>query len=261
MSVAMRCLLRNAGRSSLFGLLLCFSLPPAPARADWLILATGQRIETKGHWTVKGKQVVYTGLDKALRSIRLSEVNLPESTRVSAAEPSGKGGQYLDLGAAPDIADVKLPPVEFNRLNAWISNPNAPRVSGTVSAPGLQVSEEDLAREGLRILQDPEGAEAELMQAASRIDDQYKRCREVHNAIGDGGSCEEDYSKSANELANRVNQAYAAVSAARNAAHREEKMEDEEAAESRRVERERAQDAEDAKRAAESESPPEPPDN
>ena len=55
---------------------------------------------------------------------------------------------YQDMGEAPDIATVKPPPVEFNRLNAWISNPNAPRVSGTVSAPTLRLSEGDLARDG-----------------------------------------------------------------------------------------------------------------
>ena len=81
----MKTRVQGASRSlvggSLWSLLL---LLPAMASADWLVLQTGERIETKGAWTVKGKQVVYTTPEKLLRSLRLSEVNLEASTQASA---------------------------------------------------------------------------------------------------------------------------------------------------------------------------------
>ena len=121
MGITQRRRLRQVVREAFLGLLF---LLPVAAQADWLVLQTGLRIETKGPWTVKGKQVVYTSTDKVLRSMRLSEIDLPASTRASAVEPASKPKLYQDMGEAPDIATVKPPPVEFNRLNAWISNPN-----------------------------------------------------------------------------------------------------------------------------------------
>lgn len=232
---------------SLWSLLL---LLPAAAQADWLVLQTGQRIETKGAWTVKGKQVVYTTPEKLLRSLRLSEVNLEASTRASAVEPPGQKKLYEDLGEAPDIANVK-PPVEFNILNAWIANPNAPRVSGSISSPTLHLSESDLAREGERILRDPAGVEAELMQEAAQIDAQYARCREVNNKLGQTGQCSDDYSRSKGALQERAGEIYAAVVAARRQQLREDQILEEDAAESRRIDQERAAEEREAKRLAE----------
>ena len=71
-------------RAVRISLVLQVALLPAAGRADWLILQTGERVETKGHWTVKGKQIVYTALDQTLLSVRLSEVDLAASTRASA---------------------------------------------------------------------------------------------------------------------------------------------------------------------------------
>ncbi len=251
MGITQRRRLRQVVREAFLGLLF---LLPVAAQADWLVLQTGLRIETKGPWTVKGKQVVYTSTDKVLRSMRLSEIDLPASTRASAVEPASKPKLYQDMGEAPDIATVKPPPVEFNRLNAWISNPNAPRVSGTVSAPTLRLSEGDLAREGMRILSDPEGVESELMQAAAQIDDQYSRCQQVHAALGDNSSqCTDDYLRGRSALSERVSDARAAVDAARSAQLREQQMEKEDALASQRVEQVRQAEESAARSAAEKE--------
>ena len=85
MGITQRRRLRQVVREAFLGLLF---LLPVAAQADWLVLQTGLRIETKGPWTVKGKQVVYTSTDKVLRSMRLSEIDLPASTRASAVEPA-----------------------------------------------------------------------------------------------------------------------------------------------------------------------------
>ena len=55
-----------------------------PARADWLVTREGGRIETKGHWQVKGKLVVFTGVNGTLGSLRLAEVDLPASETATA---------------------------------------------------------------------------------------------------------------------------------------------------------------------------------
>lgn len=247
----MKTRVQGASRSlvggSLWSLLL---LLPAMASADWLVLQTGERIETKGAWTVKGKQVVYTTPEKLLRSLRLSEVNLEASTQASAMEPASRKKLYEDMGEAPDVANVK-PPAEFNILNAWIANPNAPRVSGSVSSPTLRASESELTREGMRILEDPAAVQDELMQEAMQIDAQYARCREVNSKLGQAGQCSEDYSRSKSDLSARVSEIYAAVNAARRQQQTEAEILAEDAAETRRIDQERAAEEAEAKRLAE----------
>ncbi|MEO8195461.1 MAG: hypothetical protein ABI689_01935 [Thermoanaerobaculia bacterium] len=241
---------KSIGVATLGALLGLLVFAAAPARGDWLILASGERIETKGPWKVKGKQIVYTASDKTLRSLRLSDVDVTASTRASSLEPASQPRHYQDLGEAPDIGSVRPPANEFNRLNAWISNPNAPRVSGTVSAPGLHVSEEDLAREGMKLLENPKAVENDMMRVAAEIDDQYQRCVEVHSKIGDSGQCGEDYSRSANDLRQRASQASAALSAARSARLREARMQQEDVNESDRIERMRQQEEREAQEAS-----------
>ena len=58
-------------------------MPARPARADWLVLHDGSRIETKGPWTAKGKLVVFKAADGTLSSLRLSEVDLNASGKVT----------------------------------------------------------------------------------------------------------------------------------------------------------------------------------
>lgn len=251
MQTAKRSERRRTVRASIWSLLV---LVPALAQADWLILHNGVRVETKGHWTVKGKLVVYTSLDKTLRSIRLSEVDVEASTRASATEPASKPKRYKDLGEAPDIANAK-PQMKFNRLDAWISNPNAPRVSGTMSAPSLRISESELAREGWRILGDPAAVENELMQEAEQIDEQYRLCQQVRANSGYEEECGADYVRGAAALSQKVSEAYEAVNAARRAQERQEKLEKEDAAEASRIEKTREREEREAKAAAEKKAP------
>lgn len=235
---------------------------PASAGADWVVLSTGERVETRGHWTLKGKQLVYTSLDKSLRSIRLSEVDLAASTRASTQEPPSEKKLYQDLGEAPDIVTYK-PPKEFSRLNAWITNPNAPRASGTVSVPGLRISESDLAREGRRILADPGAVEDELLSAAAQIDGELDRCLERNADGGDAGQCVDVYAREAADLRQKAAEVYAAVNAARAVEAREQQLLAEDAAETQRIDNERAAEEREAQRAAAAaeaaENPPEPP--
>lgn len=58
-------------------------LATAPASADWLVTTQGGKVETKGAWKVKGKLVVFTLPDGKLSSLRLTEVDLDASRRVT----------------------------------------------------------------------------------------------------------------------------------------------------------------------------------
>lgn len=60
------------------------ALLAAPASADWLVTHDGGRVETRGAWKVKGKQVVFTGVDGKLASLRQSDVDFAASERATA---------------------------------------------------------------------------------------------------------------------------------------------------------------------------------
>lgn len=201
---------RRKVRSSL---VLLTALLPAAGRADWLVLRTGERVETKGHWTVKGKQVVYTSPNQALLSVRLSEVDLEASTRASAQDPPSKKETFRDLGEELDMIRYKAAK-EFSRLSAWITNPNAPRASGSVSDPALRLTQNDLAQEGRRILENPAAVESELLKSAAEIDAEFNRCMQA-NAQGDQSVCVNAYVHDADGLRQRAVEVFVAVDAAR----------------------------------------------
>ena len=59
-------------------------LATAPAAADWLVTTDGSRIETDGAWSERGKLVVFTDTGGNLVSLRLADVDLESSRRVTA---------------------------------------------------------------------------------------------------------------------------------------------------------------------------------
>jgi hypothetical protein len=60
-----------------------------PLAADWLVLEDGTRLETRGSWDQRGKLLVFTNTDGTLVSLRLEEVDLEASQRLTeeAARP------------------------------------------------------------------------------------------------------------------------------------------------------------------------------
>ena len=55
------------------------SIQTTMLRADVLVTRDGERIETRGPWTVKGKQVVFTAANGTLQALRLDDVDLEAS--------------------------------------------------------------------------------------------------------------------------------------------------------------------------------------
>ena len=229
-------------------LLLALLLAAAPAGADWLILKNGTRVETLGPWNEKGKQVVYTTVaEKRLVSIRSSDVDLEASRRASATDPAGQRKTYQDFGDAPDANN--LPPLpKPDLLGAWIKNPNAPRVSGTLSSPTLRVSIEDLIREGEQILADPDGSVNALVAEQQNIQAQYQDCERVN---GSGNAiCTNAYQAQDQALREKAWTAVAAVEAVRVQRSREADANAADQAESQRIENTRLQEEKEAREAA-----------
>jgi len=223
----------------------------APAAADWLVLKNGTRVETLGPWTEKGKQIVYTTVaEKRLVSIRVSDVDLDASRQASATQPASERKLYEDFGDALD-ANHLPPPPKPDLLGAWIKNPNAPRVSGTLSVPGLRLSLEDLIKEGEQILADPDGAMSALANEQQNINSQYQDCQRVNGA--GSARCEDAYRASDQALREKAWTAVAAVEAVRVQRSREADAEAADQAESQRVEDTRLAEAKAEREAAEAE--------
>ncbi|MEM1245433.1 MAG: FxLYD domain-containing protein [Acidobacteriota bacterium] len=63
------------------------ALAPSSAFGDWIVLETGERIETRGAWKIEGSRVLFTGTNGALSSIRLSQVDVEASEAANRPAP------------------------------------------------------------------------------------------------------------------------------------------------------------------------------
>jgi glutaredoxin len=90
-------------RGTLFALALLLLVPSAGA--DVLVLRDGTRLETRGPWQEKGRQLVFTDPAGGLSAIRADEVDLPASLAATAraAEPAP-----VEEKATPDERPVIL---------------------------------------------------------------------------------------------------------------------------------------------------------
>ncbi|HXU32984.1 MAG TPA: FxLYD domain-containing protein [Thermoanaerobaculia bacterium] len=73
------------------------------AKADWLVLRDGSRIEAKGPWKVSGKQIVFTTVEGKLSSLRGDLVDLDASARATEeALRERKTGEAKTEPTAPE---------------------------------------------------------------------------------------------------------------------------------------------------------------
>ena len=130
------------------------------ARGDWLVLTSGDPIETKGAWTLEGPKVIFTTTRGVLASVRASDVNvdasreltakkLEEATRVEEPPaPAPKQTPVLvltdkDFEKAPTPAAVpadgaEAPPGEAPPASA--AAPGAPGATAPAAAPGAEAN-------------------------------------------------------------------------------------------------------------------------
>ena len=126
----------------------------APVRADWLVTRDGGKVETKGPWKEKGKLVVFTKADGALASLRLSEVDLDASrkltasSKVQAEKPPAPAPPKKKLAVLTDADFKKATPQGSTAATTPETAPDAP--AGLVSIASWRRANQDggLAIEG-----------------------------------------------------------------------------------------------------------------
>lgn len=136
--------------ASSFALALLLCAAPA-ARADWLVLTSGLRIETHGAWEVRGRQVRFTTeKTRQLQSLPVSEVDLEASRGANGPDPNrpraeavAEGG-VVTLGVDPDFRGAKLDPAPLPRsirdLKNLKLNPKAIEGDKSLFGPGGTLS-------------------------------------------------------------------------------------------------------------------------
>lgn len=89
-----------------------------PAAADWLVLRDGSRVETDGPWRVESRLVAFKRPDGTFASLRLSEVDLDASRRVTLEEAERSVAAADAAPAEPAreavvrLTERDLPPVD-----------------------------------------------------------------------------------------------------------------------------------------------------
>ena len=86
----------GAHRRALLPVLSCL-VAALPASGDWLVSRDGERIETRGPWTVKRSSVVFTAANGALSSLRLADVDLEASEKATAEAAAETPAPELDF--------------------------------------------------------------------------------------------------------------------------------------------------------------------
>lgn len=83
-------------------MMLALALLALPVQADWLVTREGARVETRGAWTVKGKLVVFHTAAGKLSSLRVAEVDLDASRRVTEEAVAAQAQAAAEPEKAPE---------------------------------------------------------------------------------------------------------------------------------------------------------------
>lgn len=73
----------------------------SPAAADWLVMRDGTRMETRGPWTVKGQQVVFTRPNGSLAALRKADVDLEASAAATRESQGSEPAAGESTGESP----------------------------------------------------------------------------------------------------------------------------------------------------------------
>jgi hypothetical protein len=98
------------------------------ARGDWLVLASGEQIETKGPWKLEGQKVVFTSTRGVLSSVRASSVNV-ESSRTLTARKLQEAAAVVVATPVPKREPVLV------LTDADFATPRPPLPEGAVVVP------------------------------------------------------------------------------------------------------------------------------
>lgn len=99
-----------ARRISAVALVALLFLPAAwPARADWLVMNDGGRVETDGPWQIKGKLVVFRSPAGRLSSLRLAEIDLGASEAATRAAEEAARKAEQEAAEKKEATEKKKP--------------------------------------------------------------------------------------------------------------------------------------------------------
>lgn len=124
----------------------------APAAADWLVLADGTRVETRGAWERKGRLVVFTSAEGRLSSLRADGVDLAASRRASdaakaavesAAPPAAPRAVRRITNADIPAASLPLPAT----VGATPAEGSGEAAAGAAAATARELEVRDAAQE------------------------------------------------------------------------------------------------------------------
>jgi hypothetical protein len=127
------------------------------AHGDWLVLASGEAIETKGAWTLEGQKVVFTTKGGVLASVRATEVNVDASRALTAKkleeatkvqEPTPPTPKRTPVLVLTDKDFEKAPPPAAAPADgaAAPSGADAPASAAAPGAPAANVAAPAAAR-------------------------------------------------------------------------------------------------------------------
>jgi hypothetical protein len=133
----------------------------APAAADWLVLADGTRVETRGAWERKGRLVVFTSAQGRLSSLRADGIDLEASRRASDAAQAAaeRPASAEPAAAAPASRAVRRitnadlpaasppPPAVAGETPAEASGEAAAAAAGAAAATARELEVRDAAQE------------------------------------------------------------------------------------------------------------------
>lgn len=121
-------------RQQIVNLLALGVLLALPVRADWLVTRDGARMETKGAWKVKGKLVVFETAEGKLSSLRVADVDLDASRRMTEEAVAARA----QAEAEPEKAPERKKPVRVitdKDVGQAAPTPEAPAAEGEEAAP------------------------------------------------------------------------------------------------------------------------------
>lgn len=138
----------RGARSIALGLAAAALALAGAASADWLVTRDGARVEIRGPWEVRGKQVIFTLPNGTLSSMPLSEVDLDGSAELTAASkaPAPKPRQArpravwtIGQDDVPPARPPQPPPAAADETTAAEANGAATDERPTPFLEGLQV--------------------------------------------------------------------------------------------------------------------------
>lgn len=134
-----------------------------PAAADWLVTKDGARVETQGPWRVESRLVVFKRPDGSFASMRLSDVDLEASKRVTREMAEA------ERAAAARAAETQKPAEEKEPI-ARLTEKDLPPVGSRRRAEEEAPAEDSSSRNGDAERRNPEPVTVSTWREVSEVD-------------------------------------------------------------------------------------------